>query len=113
MTTPSVEPLRKISKDISNALIRWRAAGVPAQVLRELGMISNELDEAIQELRDSNRVAELVCEYCKVEFRGWNENQLYCSRRCQGKAVWEKRCQKNAGKSELYLQAESEHNLQR
>jgi hypothetical protein len=110
MATPSTRQLRKISKDISNALIRWRAAGVSTQACRDLAVIGNELDEAVQALRDSNRVADLVCDYCKAEFRGWNEDQKYCSRRCQGKAVWEKRCQKSPEKTELNLHRDLAHN---
>lgn len=83
---------------------------VPPAAFFDLISIGDELEAAIREIRDSNRIVDLVCDYCKAEFRGWNENQLYCSRRCQGKAVWEKRCQKNAG---LYLQANPAQNLQR
>lgn len=110
MTTPSTKQFRKISKDISNALIRWRSMNVPPAAFFDLISIGDELEAAIQEFRDSNRVADLVCEYCKVEFRGWNEDQQYCSRRCQGKAVWEKRCQKMAEKTELNLHRDLAHN---
>jgi hypothetical protein len=110
MATPSTKQFRKISKDISNTLIRWSTQNVPPVAFSDLMSIREELEAAIEQFRANQRSVALVCEYCNVKFRGWNEDQKYCSKPCQGRAVWEKRCQKMAEKNELNLQDESKHN---
>lgn len=97
-----MEELQNISDRLNQLVNRFRC---------EMVSISGEIEKVIREVRDMNRVADSwPCEYCGVDFRGWNRKQRFCSRKCQGKWVWEERQRNKAEKNELYLQSDSAHN---